>query len=105
MLPVLPEELWPVASWCSVSRAVASVERAVASAEDSAVVSSVASSSPADTLSPTATRTVATVPVTGNETVADEPGSMVPVACRVCCTVCVVTVAVRYVGASARVDA
>src|SRR5207244_10785289 len=38
-------------------------------------------------------------------TVAAETGSIVPVACSTCRTVCVLTVAVRYVGASLRVDA
>ena len=45
------------------------------------------------------------MPDTGNDTVAAVPGSIVPVVCRVCCTVCVETVAVRYVGESVRVEA
>lgn len=76
----------PLRSCSSVSFACASVDFAWASAELSAVPSTVASTDPADTVDPTDTGTVATVPEIGNDTVADEAGCTVPVACSVALT-------------------
>ena len=61
---------------------------AVARAYFKAVLSKVASTWPAGTLSPMATGTVATVPDTAKDTVAALEGLVVPVACRVCKTEC-----------------
>jgi hypothetical protein len=99
LLPV-PDaaETWPDSAWASVSSALAICPWAVARAYFKEVVSNVARTWPAVTLSPMATGTLATIPDTAKDTVAALEGSVVPVVCSACMTGCEPALAVTYVG-------
>jgi hypothetical protein len=103
LVPV-PEaaETWPDSAWVRVSSALATWPWADARAYFREVVSKVARTWPAVTLSPIATGTVATIPDVAKDTVAALEGSVVPVACNVCTTGYEPTLAVTYVGAVPR---
>jgi len=92
-------ETWPDSAWARVSSALATCSWVVARAYFREVVSKVARTWPAVTLSPMATGTLATIPDTAKDTVAALEGSVVPVACSACVTGCEPTLAVTYVGA------
>ena len=87
-------ETWPDSAWVRVSSALATCSWAVARAYFREVVSKVARTWPAVTLSPMATGTVATIPDTAKDTVAALEGSVVPVACSACVIGCEPTLAV-----------
>jgi hypothetical protein len=96
LLDELPAfEVWPFSAWYSVRRACATVDVADATAVLREVASSAASCCPAVTRPPSTARTDATFPETGKDTLAEDPGSIVPVEVSTCCTVCVPTTAVR----------
>jgi len=94
LLPVVPAappvpvaaETWPDCAWTRVRLALATWPWAVAMAYFREVVSKVARTWPAVTLSPMVTGTVATIPDTAKDTVAALEGCVVPVACSVCVT-------------------
>ena len=87
-------ETWPDCACTRVSSVLATCAWAVARAYFNEVASKVARTWPLVTLSPKCTGTVATVPDTAKDTVAEVEGSVVPVACRVCTTGCGPTAAV-----------
>ena len=82
LVPVAAETC-PDRAWLKVSSALATWFCAVARAYFRDVVSKVARTWPAVTLSPMVTGTVATIPETAKDTVAALEGCVVPVACSV----------------------
>ena len=94
LVDVEPDARVVLSCW-RVSAAVARVAFAEATSVSNVDVSSVASCWPTFTVSPAATITFATVPETGNETVADDFGSIVPVARNSWLVPCTAATAVR----------
>jgi hypothetical protein len=84
---------WPDSACAKVSSSLATCPWAVARAYFREVVSKVARTWPAVTLSPMVTGTVATIPETAKDTVAALEGCVVPVVCSVCTTGCEPTLA------------
>jgi hypothetical protein len=97
-----PAEIWPDFACARVSSALATCPWAVAREDFREVVSKVARTWPAVTLSPMATGTVVTTPDTAKDTVAALVGCVVPVACSVWTTGYELTLAVTYAGALSR---